>query len=129
MTNRSHHSTLAALALALSLAACSTSEMLEVQTPDQITPDKAASAVGAAALRASAIGNFAAFYGGDYGGSFHGVNITSGMDMPSTPNLYVARPASQVWFSTSWKPGSASVKLSGMSSEIAKVISVVHSAV
>lgn len=53
--------------------------MLEVETPDQITPDKAGSAVGAAALRASAIGNFAAFYGGDYGGSFHGLNITSGM--------------------------------------------------
>ncbi len=79
MTNRTRHSTLTALALALGVAACSTSEMLDVQTPDQITPDKAASAVGAAALRASAIGNFAAFYGGDYGGSFHGVNITSGM--------------------------------------------------
>lgn len=79
MTNRSRHSTLATLALALGVAACSTSDMLEVATPDQITPDKAASAVGAAALRASAIGNFAAFYGGDYGGSFHGVNITSGM--------------------------------------------------
>ena len=67
------------LLLACSLAACSTTEMLEVETPDQITPDKAGSAVGAAALRASAIGNFAAFYGGDYGGSFHGLNITSGM--------------------------------------------------
>jgi starch-binding outer membrane protein, SusD/RagB family len=79
MTNRTKHSTLATVALLFSFAACSTSDMLEVQTPDQITPDKAASAVGAAALRASAIGNFAAFYGGDYGGSFHGVNITSGM--------------------------------------------------
>ena len=67
------------LLLACGLVACSTSEMLEVETPDQITPDKAGSAVGAAALRASAIGNFAAFYGGDYGGSFHGLNITSGM--------------------------------------------------
>jgi hypothetical protein len=53
--------------------------MLDVETPDQITPDKAGRAVGAAALRASAIGNFAAFYGGDYGGSFHGLSITSGM--------------------------------------------------
>ena len=67
------------LLLAFGVAACSTSEMLEVETPDQITPDKAGSAVGAAALRASALGNFAAFYGGDYGGSFHGLNITSGM--------------------------------------------------
>lgn len=81
MMNRPRHSTLASLALllALGVAACSTSELLDVNTPDQITPDKAASAVGAAALRASAIGNFAAFYGGDYGGSFHGINITSGM--------------------------------------------------
>jgi len=70
---------LAALLLAWGVAACSTSDMLDVETPDQITPDKAGSAVGAAALRASAIGNFAAFYGGDYGGSFHGVSITSGM--------------------------------------------------
>jgi len=70
--------TLAALLMS-GLAACSTSELLDVETPDQITPDKAGSAVGAAALRAAAIGNFAAFYGGDYGGSFHGLSITSGM--------------------------------------------------
>lgn len=76
MTNRilRHAALLAFLA-----SACSTSELLEVETPDQITPDRAGSAVGAAALRASAIGNFAAFYGGDYGGSFHGLSITSGM--------------------------------------------------
>ncbi|MEO6446332.1 MAG: hypothetical protein ABIZ91_19970 [Gemmatimonadaceae bacterium] len=78
MTHSTHFMTYAALAM-LGLAACSTSELLNVQTPDQITPDKASSAVGAAALRASAIGNFAAFYGGDYGGSFHGLSITSGM--------------------------------------------------
>ena len=78
MTNRTDRTT-AALLVACMVAACSTSELLEVETPDQITPDKAGSAVGAAALRASAIGNFAAFYGGDYGGSFHGVSITSGM--------------------------------------------------
>jgi starch-binding outer membrane protein, SusD/RagB family len=77
MTNRIAR-TLAAL-LVGGAAACSTSELLDVTTPDQITPDKAGSAVGAAALRASAIGNFAAFYGGDYGGSFHGISITSGM--------------------------------------------------
>ena len=71
--------TVAALLLVAGVAACSTSDLLDVETPDQITPDKAGSAVGAAALRAAAIGNFAAFYGGDYGGSFHGVSITSGM--------------------------------------------------
>ena len=78
MTNRTAR-TLAALLLATGVAACSTSDLLDVETPDQITPDQAGSAVGAAALRVSAIGNFAAFYGGDYGGSFHGVSITSGM--------------------------------------------------
>jgi len=69
---------LAALLLA-GTAACSTSDLLDVETPDQITPEQAESAVGAASLRASALGNFAAFYGGDYGGSFHGLTITSGM--------------------------------------------------
>jgi hypothetical protein len=78
MTNRTAR-TFAALLLATGVAACSTSDLLDVETPDQITPDQAGSAVGAAALRVSAIGNFAAFYGGDYGGSFHGVSITSGM--------------------------------------------------
>lgn len=63
----------------LPFAACSRADLLEVATPDQITPDMAASAVGANALRVSAIGNFAFFYGGDYGGSFHGVSITSGL--------------------------------------------------
>jgi hypothetical protein len=63
----------------LLVAACSRDQLLEVATPDQITPELAASAVGANALRISAIGNFAFFYGGDYGGSFHGLSITSGL--------------------------------------------------
>lgn len=67
------------VAALLPLAACSRGDLLEVATPDQITPDVAASAVGANAQRVSAIGNFAFFYGGDYGGSFHGVSITSGL--------------------------------------------------
>ena len=79
MTMTKAQSTVAAVLLACVVGACSTTELLDVETPDQITPDKAGSAVGAAALRASALGNFAAFYGGDYGGSFHGVSITSGM--------------------------------------------------
>lgn len=61
------------------LTSCSRDELLGVQTPDQITPDAAANAAGANAQRVAAIGNFAAFYGGDYGGSFHGLNITSGL--------------------------------------------------
>ena len=67
------------LAVVLSFGACSRDQLLEVQTPDQITPELAGSAVGANALRISAIGNFAFFYGGDYGGSFHGLSITSGL--------------------------------------------------
>src|SRR5947207_11193576 len=67
------------LALSLALSACSRGDLLSVETPDQITPDLAASVVGANALRVSAIGNFAFFYGGDYGGSFHGISITSGL--------------------------------------------------
>jgi starch-binding outer membrane protein, SusD/RagB family len=81
MTNRTPQmfTAVAALLLAGAAVACSTSELLDVETPDQISPGQAESAVGAAALRVSAIGNFAAFYGGDYGGSFHGLSITSGM--------------------------------------------------
>jgi starch-binding outer membrane protein, SusD/RagB family len=80
MTNRTAQIFTAAAALLLAgAAACSTEDLLDVETPDQITPEQAASAVGAASLRASALGNFAAFYGGDYGGSFHGLTITSGM--------------------------------------------------
>ena len=67
------------LAAVLSFGACSRDQLLEVETPDQITPELAGSAVGANALRISAIGNFAFFYGGDYGGSFHGLSITSGL--------------------------------------------------
>ena len=80
MTNRTAQTFTAVAALLLAgAAACSTEDLLDVETPDQITPEQAESAVGAASLRASALGNFAAFYGGDYGGSFHGLTITSGM--------------------------------------------------
>lgn len=71
---------LAAALFLLSVApACSRETLLEVETPDQITTEQANSPTGAAALRVAAIGNFAYFYGGDYGGSFHGINITSGL--------------------------------------------------
>jgi starch-binding outer membrane protein, SusD/RagB family len=67
------------VAATLFVGACSREQLLEVQLPDQITPELAGSPVGANALRVSAIGNFAFFYGGDYGGSFHGLSITSGL--------------------------------------------------
>jgi starch-binding outer membrane protein, SusD/RagB family len=77
--HRYHPRALLALVFAIGLGACSEQELLSVETPDQITPENVNSPVGAAALRAAAIGNFAAFIGGDYGGSFHGLSITSGM--------------------------------------------------
>jgi hypothetical protein len=76
---RATRGALVPLAAALFLGACSREDLLEVQLPDQITPELAGSAVGANALRVSAIGNFAYFYGGDYGGSFHGLSISSGL--------------------------------------------------
>jgi hypothetical protein len=61
---------------AIAMIACSRDTLLEVETPDQITPGQANSPAGAAALRVAAIGNFATFYAG---GSFHGLAITSGL--------------------------------------------------
>ena len=53
---------LAAVVLAATLGACNTDELLEVQTPDQITPDKVNSPSGALALRAGAIRDFYSFF-------------------------------------------------------------------
>ena len=67
-------------AAALLLTACNTSALLDVNTPDQITPASAASPAGAAALRASALGNFGNFFAGDpSGGSPIGLNMFGGM--------------------------------------------------
>jgi len=52
-----------ALALAV-VAGCSRETLLEVETPDQISPGDAANPAGAQALRAAAIGNFHNFYSG-----------------------------------------------------------------
>src|SRR4051812_15190449 len=76
---RATRGALVPLAAVLFLGACSRDELLEVQLPDQITPELAGSAVGANALRVSAIGNFAYFFNGDYTGSFHGLSISSGL--------------------------------------------------
>ena len=45
-------------------AACSRERLLEVDTPDQIRPSDAATAAGAGAVRAAAIGNFHNFFSG-----------------------------------------------------------------
>lgn len=81
LTARGHARAAAAAALVAAAAAagCGRDRLLDVETPDQITPEQANSPTGANALRVAAIGNFAYFYGGDYGGSFHGLNISSGL--------------------------------------------------
>ena len=67
------------LAGALLTGACR-DQLLDVQTPDIITPEQAQSTAGAQAFRNSAIGNFARFIGGDQGGNSPlGVNLTGGM--------------------------------------------------
>ncbi len=70
---------MSALIVALSLTACSRQELLAVNTPDQITPEAAASPSGAAALRVSALGNFANLYSGDNAGGGVGLNIAAGL--------------------------------------------------
>jgi hypothetical protein len=68
------------LATALLLAtSCSRDDLLQVNTPDQITPDAAGNPSGAAALRVSALGNFANFYSGDASGGGVGMNIATGL--------------------------------------------------
>ena len=59
--------------------ACSTDKLTEVATPDQITPEQANSPTGAAALRTSALGNFANFFAGDNAGNGVGMNIATGV--------------------------------------------------
>ena len=68
------------LVTALLIGACSNHELLDVQTPDIITPDQVQSAAGAQTFRVAALGNFARFIGGDQGGSSPlGLNLTGGM--------------------------------------------------
>jgi hypothetical protein len=64
----------------IAIGACTHDQLLGVDTPDIITPDKAQSIAGAQTFRVSAIGNFARFIGGDLGGSSPlGLNLTGGM--------------------------------------------------
>jgi starch-binding outer membrane protein, SusD/RagB family len=60
-------------------AACTRNDLLSVETPDQITPEAAGNPSGAAALRVSALGNFANFYSGDNAGGGVGMNIATGL--------------------------------------------------
>lgn len=65
--------------IAILVASCSRQELLYVETPDQITPEAAGSAAGAAALRAAALGNFSTMYSGENFGAGVGLNVTSGI--------------------------------------------------
>jgi hypothetical protein len=67
-----------ALAASLALTGCGKA-LTDVTTPDQISPEMAASAAGANAQRVAAIGNFATFFGGDVAGFGVGINIASGL--------------------------------------------------
>jgi hypothetical protein len=69
----------AAVVPAVLLTACSQDRLTLVETPDQITTDKANSATGAAALRAAALGNFANYFAGDNNGAGIGMNIATGL--------------------------------------------------
>jgi hypothetical protein len=54
-------------------------KLTQVETPDQITPEQANSPTGAAALRSSALGNFANYFAGDNAGGGVGMNIAQGL--------------------------------------------------
>ena len=79
MGARAGRRVLAPLAATLLLASCSRDTLLEVENPDQITPEVVSSPAGANAQRIAAIGNFATFYAGDVSGSGVGVNLASGL--------------------------------------------------
>ena len=67
---------------ALGLGACDTvkNDLLEVQTPDIVTTDKAQSVAGAQSFYVAGVGDFSRFVGGDRGGSSPlGLNLTGGL--------------------------------------------------
>ena len=65
-------------ALLLGSTACDIDELLQVDTPDIVTPDGLTGPTGLATLRAGAIGDFAEAYAGDDGGD-EGQVLISGM--------------------------------------------------
>ena len=80
VSRRTRWKTVSVAVIAASLlGACDTDKLTEVATPDQITPGQANSPTGAAALRASALGNFANFFAGDNAGAGVGMNIATGL--------------------------------------------------
>lgn len=66
-----------ALTAAMITVACSREQLLEVNTPDQITTTSTASASGAQAQRVAAIGLFTRFFAADFGGGGVSLNVSS----------------------------------------------------
>jgi hypothetical protein len=74
--------TLVAIATGAGLTACSKIQdpLLDVDTPDIVTPDKASTAAGAQSFFIAGQGDFARLVGGDRGGSSPlGLNLTGGL--------------------------------------------------
>src|SRR6266567_1819512 len=57
--------------------ACSRDQLLEVNTPDQITTTSTASASGAQAQRVAAVGLFTRFFSADFGGNGVSLNVST----------------------------------------------------
>lgn len=92
-----------ALFASLAMSACSKDQLLEVQTPDQLTTGVVASPAGAQAQRVAAIGNFARFFAGDIGGSGIGLNLTAAI---FADEAYSARSGSEPLDSRAQNPNS-----------------------
>jgi hypothetical protein len=94
------------LAAAISLGsalACNKEQLLEVNTPDQITPGNTASPAGAQAQRVAAIGLFARFFGGDIGGGGISLNLTTAI---LADEAYTARSGTEHLDSRAQNPNS-----------------------
>jgi hypothetical protein len=91
------------LVAAFSIQACNRDQLLEVQTPDQITTTSTASASGAQAQRVAAIGLFARFFGGDIGGGGISLNLTTAI---LADEAYTARSGTEHLDSRTQNPNS-----------------------
>src|SRR5438874_12069901 len=88
---------------ALFLGSCSTDQLLEVNTPDQITVNTTQSISGAQAQRVAGIGLFGRFFGADLGGGGVSLNVTTAI---LTDEAYTARSGTGHLDSRSQNPNS-----------------------
>jgi hypothetical protein len=87
----------------LAIASCGKDQLLEVNTPDQITTTSVASPAGAQAQRVAAIGNFARFFAGDIGGGGIALNLTTAI---LADEAYTARSGTEHLDSRAQNPNS-----------------------